>query len=221
MEYFPVHHRQLYEETKHLEVPVKEIHEYIMSVPYEDGLLFHKWTGPLAKINGFRGDCLDKYGNPIPYCLGPHSIKMLRAVADMFKPKAILEIGFNLGYSSAMWLNLTDATVLGVDISDKDETLFGAEYLKEHYPGRFEFVLSDSKLVYDKIKDRKFDMIFIDGGHDEPDVDNDIALGVKLGIKKFAFDDWWRCWGPGVQSAIAKSPLNLTHVFSNIAVGTL
>jgi hypothetical protein len=185
-----------------------------------DSKFFLEVSKGLATLAGLTGTGKDKYGVPLPYGVGPHSVRCMRAVVDIVKPKTILEIGFNMGYSSAIWLTLTDANVVGVDISDKDETLHGAKVLSERYPGRFEFVLSDSAQVLPKLEGRQFDMIFIDGGHLEHHVMNDIGIAKALNIPRLCFDDWLPEFGPGVQPAIKNWGLNVEHVFGNIALAS-
>ena len=175
----------------------------------------------LPTLGGINGTGFDKYGKQIPYGLGPHSVDPIRKVCELTKPTSILEIGFNMGYSSALWLHFTDAKVVAVDISDKDETLLAAKILKELYPDRFEFVLSDSKHLYEKIKDRQFDFIFIDGDHEDDGVMADMQLAKDLNIHNICLDDWLPQFGPGVQPSAKRHSLNVTHIFGNIALATL
>ncbi|MGL1446978.1 hypothetical protein ACSTIZ_00530, partial [Vibrio parahaemolyticus] len=87
-------------------------------------------SAPLCDVGGLNKTGIDKYGNPIPAHLGPHSIYAIKLTANAIKPKRILEIGFNMGRSASMWLKFTDANITSVDISDKEETMHGASYLK-------------------------------------------------------------------------------------------
>jgi predicted O-methyltransferase YrrM len=180
----------------------------IWSVTPGDEELFQEWIKKLPA------------SAPMPYGLMAHSVKNLRKAVEVFQPKSILEIGFNIGRSASMWLNLSDATLVSVDIGTQPETLQAAKALEKQFPKRFCFLNCDSRLVYDQLKDTKFDMIFIDGDHTENGVDIDIKLGLKLGIKNFVFDDWMVEYGPGTQPAIAKNKeLTVTHVCGgNIAL---
>lgn len=219
MIFLPDHLNSVFRAGMHGHEPPVAIKDHLMFVPPDDQKLWDEWVQDLPTQEGFSGTGLDKFGARIPYGLGPHSMRDLRTVLDLTKPKTILEIGFNLGYSSVMWLGLSDCLVTSVDISTKDETLSAANTLQARFPDRFNFISADSKYLLQFIAGRKFDLIFIDGGHHYEDVMADIRTGLELGVRHFVFDDWWPCFGPGVQKAINDSPLTITHLLSNIAVG--
>jgi hypothetical protein len=190
-----------------------ERHGDLRSAAPEDCRLLRQWSRRLPRKHYDRNGC------HLPYGLGAHSLKSIRKACEVFQPTAILEIGFAMGRSAVMWLNLSQATLVSVDNSTREETIQAAVVLLEDYPSRFTFISADSKHVYDVIKGRRFDMIFVDGGHTEADVGSDIALGRALGIKKFVFDDWNPHWGPGVQPAVSKAGLRVTHLLGeNIAL---
>ncbi len=123
-----------------------------------------------------------------------------------------------MGYSAALWLHFTDAKILSLDISSKAETLHAAKVMTERYPDRFEFMKIDSKIAYETLKDREFDMAFIDGDHLLPGVIADIKLVLGLGIKNICFDDYLPQFGQ-VQDAIVKFPIQILEVMGNIALG--
>lgn len=191
--------------------------ELMYSTP-EELEFWHKCVKGLPGLEGFLKTGLDKYGQPIPFGTGPHCLKAFRAALDIVQPKSILEIGFNLGYSSAVFLKASRAKVVAVDISDKAETIFAAEKLAARFKARFNFILSDSSKVLDKVKKFKFDMIFIDGGHLEDQVTIDLQLGMDLGINYFLLDDWLPQFGPGVQVSIGKFNLEMIKNWGNIVL---
>lgn len=130
-----------------------------------------------------------------------------RDIIQLCNPKNILEIGFFEGGSSLNWLLHTNANVTSVDpvyhrndllhcqihnlpYPDKSWTFKAANYLKEAFPNRFTFINEDSRNVKDKIKDQKFDFIFVDGDHYADCVRNDIQLALDLEIDYMLLDDW-------------------------------
>lgn len=195
----------------------------LMYASDEDIAFFHKCTAGLPGVEGFSGTGFDANGNRIPYGCGPHSVRCLREIVEIAKPKAIIEIGLNCGYSSALWLNMSDAYVLSVDISDRKETLEAGRILNEKFFGRFSFIICDSAKLLDEypalLKNQKFNLTFVDGGHLEHHVMADIKLALDLKIKWLAFDDVLPQFGPGVLPSIAKHPqLEEVKTLGNIAL---
>lgn len=193
--------------------------ELMVSTPEEQAFWLNCVKG-LPGLAGFSGTGYDAQGVRIPWGSGPHNLKAYRDIVEMVKPKSILEIGFNIGYSSAMWLNLCDCKVVSVEISDKAETIDAADKLFERFGGRIHVMIGDSgteKMKYD-VSVRKYDMIFIDGGHLEENVMADIKLAQDLNIPWIALDDWIPRFGPGVQAAAAKFPLELVLELGNTAL---
>lgn len=184
----------------------------------EDKKFYDSCVRNLPTVSGFAGTGRDARGIPIPFGCGPHGVKWLREVCEIVKPVSILEIGFNLGFSASLWLSLTSAKLTSVEISDKPETMFSAGVIKERFGDRFRFIQADSSKALPILGSLRFDLIFIDGGHLEPDVQADINLARALGIPNVCFDDWIPQYGPGVQPAIAKSNLEIVKILGNIAL---
>jgi hypothetical protein len=66
-----------------------------------------------------------------------------------------------------------------IDIANHKYTLPCANLLKGHFPNRFSFQAGDSKTQLAKLENgtaRQFDIIHIDGGHDEGAVICDLGL---------------------------------------------
>ena len=84
----------------------------------------------------------------------------------------ILEIGFNAGHSSELFLKNTNAQVYSFDLGDHlaQYMVTGKQYIDAVFPNRHTLILGDSKKTIPKFtldsKNMKFDLIFIDGGHD-------------------------------------------------------
>jgi hypothetical protein len=184
----------------------------------EDQALYLECVKGLPTLAGFSGTGRDENDVPIPYGVGPHSVRCIREVCEIVQPKSILEIGFNLGYSASLWLHFTSATLFSVDISNKRETLAAATTLTERYPDRFTFLCCDSFKLLPRLEGKKFDLIFIDGGHLDEHVMNDIRVAQALDIPNLCFDDWLPQFGPGVQPSIARYKLTVAKVMGNIAL---
>jgi len=180
---------------------VEQIHLH----PKYDDILFKELTALLPAGAGAAG---------IPYGSNSHSIQYFRDALQLALPRRVLEIGFNLGYSSAIWLELGIQQLTAVDISTRPETLEAAETLTKMCPLRFCYY---NRKNLPESHDF-FDLIFIDGDHSERGVLEDIDLGLRLGIEHFFFDDWFPHWGPGTQPAIAQRPLKIRAILGNMVL---
>jgi len=79
--------------------------------------------------------------------------------------KRILEIGFNGGHSSELFLKYTSAHVTSFDLGEHPYVAHAKEYIDAYYPGRHALILGDSTVTVPQCNGT-FDVIFIDGGHD-------------------------------------------------------
>jgi len=102
--------------------------------------------------------------------------------------KYIMEIGFNAGHSSELFLKNSDAIVYSFDIGShfNQYLQLGKKYINKTYPQRHTLVFGDSKLSiprFCKENDIKFDIIFIDGGHDYITAKSDLIHSKNLAHK--------------------------------------
>lgn len=187
--------------------------EALLYAPEEDWAFYKKIIEGLPTMAGKNNDGLDKFGVPIPYHSGPHILRHFRDTLEIVKPTKIFEIGFNMGHSAAMWLELCDALLYSCDVSQKDETIESAQYLYYKYLHRMGFLYRWELGV---LKDMEFDLAFIDGAHDEENITNDIELCKRLKIPYLLFDDWYPRYGE-TQKAVAKFPeLELVKDMNNL-----
>ncbi len=97
-----------------------------------------------------------------------------------------LEIGFNGGHSSETFLRSNNhIKVDSIDIGYHHYVNFGKYFLKQKYGKRFNLFIGKSKNVLPSLveKNKKYDLIFIDGSHKYEDVIVDLNYARKLSNK--------------------------------------
>jgi predicted O-methyltransferase YrrM len=103
----------------------------------------------------------------------------------------IAEVGFNAGHSSYLFLNSRpDVQVTSFDLGEHAYIHLAKWIIDEHFPGRHELVIGDSRETVPAFTishpDRRFDLIFIDGGHQlevaRADIENCRSLAIDRTI---------------------------------------
>ncbi len=84
--------------------------------------------------------------------------------------KEIMEIGFNAGHSAENFLLANpNANVTSFDLGRVNAMKYGKEYIDATYPGRHTLIVGDSTCTVPQFRldnpNKRFDVIFIDGGH--------------------------------------------------------
>jgi predicted O-methyltransferase YrrM len=137
----------------------------------------------------------------------------------------VLEIGFNAGHSAEIFLqNNNTLTLTSFDLGCHDYVLHAKQYIDSTFPNRHTLIIGDSRQTIPKYLDQntniKFDLIFIDGGHDYDIAKSDMENCFKLAHKDtiVVLDD--TTYIPGYEAGWTIGPTRtwLEHVAQNKVV---
>jgi predicted O-methyltransferase YrrM len=130
----------------------------------------------------------------------------LMHLVDTFDVRSVIEVGFNIGFSSHAFLSASDTVnVVSIDVPDNKAVLVGKEFIDQRFPGRHQLIMEDSRTALPKYLaehgNAVFDFAFVDGGHDYDVVKSDIDHCVLLCQpgSLIVVDDLtpWVPWGVG------------------------
>lgn len=133
-------------------------------------------------------------------------LAFLRAAAAGSEVRQIAEIGFNAGFSSHAFLDANPgALVTSFDLAEHQYVSAAKKHIDDEFPGRHTLIAGDSLETVprfaDSEPDRRFDLIFIDGGHTYDIARADITNMRRLAHEKtvLIFDDLLphKPWGEG------------------------
>jgi predicted O-methyltransferase YrrM len=177
----------------------------IRSYSAEDKAFFDRATGFLPKRK-----------ETTPYHSGPHSVRSLRMAYELAgRPANVLEIGFCLGHSAALWFAFGAKAVTSVDVSGRTETMNAAGIMQKEFGSRFRFIQRDRQIINLSTSP---DFMFIDGDHSIEGVNMDTQLAITLGIQNILFDDYFLHWSDGTQPAIEKFKLVPIAILGTMAL---
>lgn len=118
---------------------------------------------------------------------------------------SMLEIGFNIGYSSAIWLEAGIQELYIIDINNHKDTHAALLSTQNTYATKhIRYLLADS--TSDKAKNYTIpdiDIAFIDGGHTYDICLSDSYLAINKGAKWLVYDDVIEEHQNGIWSVIA------------------
>ena len=124
-----------------------------------------------------------------------------------------MEIGFNAGHSAELFLSSNkNINLVSFDIGTHEYVKYGKNFIDKTYPGRHTLIIGnslDTVPKYIKEENKKFDLIFIDGGHDYYVAKSDLFNCKELAHNKtiVILDDtinnnkWVNSWNEGPNSA--------------------
>ena len=97
-------------------------------------------------------------------------VELLKKLLNEKTIRNILEIGFNAGHSSEIFLeSVNDIHVTSFDMGIHTYVKVAKKYIDNKYPNRHKIIYGDSRITLPEYiesnRDEKFDLIFIDGGH--------------------------------------------------------
>jgi predicted O-methyltransferase YrrM len=96
-------------------------------------------------------------------------VELLKKIGNEPNIKNIMEIGFNGGHSANLFLSLNpDIKVTSFDLGEHSYVYPAKEWIDNKYPSRHNLILGDSRSsipTFIRKNPTKFDLIFIDGGH--------------------------------------------------------
>lgn len=143
------------------------IHYNMMSIIYNSGELLEGNIFMLHNTTTYNDNFINKQKNLCNLLLNKNI-------------KNVLEIGFNSGFSTLLMLMTnSDVKITCCDLNDHKYTLSCYQLLKKKFGDRINFIAGDSSKTLPKIKD-KYDLIHIDGGHDNFIAINDIINSYHL-----------------------------------------
>ena len=129
--------------------------------------------------NNPEGNCFWYHGTfdeDEQFCTKQFNIYYLGSISN-----DIMEIGFNAGHSCLlMLLSNPNSKITIFDICMHAYTLPCFDYINEQFPNRIEIIKGNSLETVPEYKDKKFDLLHIDGFHEPRHARQDIVNSRKI-----------------------------------------
>lgn len=182
--------------------------EWFVSETPEDLKLYEK----------IRDGLPDNEGSAVVGASCAHCMKIFRMFVGFVKPQALLEIGFNLGYSSRAFLELGVPIVTSIEIRKSEDINRSREFISKKYPKRFNLYDGvDISKINNLANYGYYNAAFIDGSHNLADIAVDIEYCMKFGVKTILMDDFWPHFGD-TQKAILQTKIKVVAILGNFAI---
>lgn len=113
--------------------------------------------------------------------------EFLKNIVKKSNIKNVMEIGFNAGHSAETFLSSNNRiNLVSFDIGIHNYVAYGKYFIDKMYPRRHKLIIGNSINTvpkFSKENNIKFDVIFIDGGHEYSIAKNDLINCKKLAHK--------------------------------------
>lgn len=163
-----------------------------------------------AMVRSIRLSLLLRGRPPLEGSTSPEELLYLATTARNTGARVIGEIGFNAGFSAQTFLRaVPDARVVSFDLVEHGYTKVAKKMVDAKFPGRHTLIAGDSTKTVPEYAaanpELRFDVAFIDGGHDYQVAKADIVNMMSMCTEKTAviIDDLtpWLKWGKGPTQA--------------------
>lgn len=165
---------------------------------------------------------------PLEGSTSAEELLYLASIAGRTGARLIGEIGFNAGFSTQTFLRYRPGTrVVSFDLVEHGYTKVAKKIVDAEFPDRHTLIAGDSTVTVPRFArenpDVRFDLVFIDGGHDyhvaKADIGNMRALCSQT--TAVIIDDLtpWRTWGAGPTrawtEAVAEGLIEQQEIFQD------